>query len=87
MIAEQWLTDGELPSNRTWEDLYTHILSQYEVINTKEVVFTGFSAFISLTKYNTGDTNTLNLISTQDDVIKLNAKGRYGIEKNETYEG
>ena len=54
VIVEYFLTDGELPSGQTWEDLYVHILLQYEAITPKEAVFTGFLAFFSLTEYNDG---------------------------------
>ena len=33
VIAEEWLTDGELPSGRSYDDLYAHILSKYDDIN------------------------------------------------------
>jgi len=39
VIAEEWLIDGELPSGKTWEDLYAHILSEGSKINEKDAMF------------------------------------------------
>ena len=33
VIAEEWLNDGELPSGKTWDDLYAHVLSEGNNIN------------------------------------------------------
>lgn len=56
-----------------------HILSKYEEISPKEVMFTGFMDFVLLTKYNDGkEANTLNVMSTKDDDIESNVKGRSG---------
>ena len=36
VIADQWLNNGELPSGSSWDDLYSHVLSQYKDINPKK---------------------------------------------------
>jgi len=65
-IADQWLCDGELPSGTTWDDLYAHVLSHHELINSKEIIFTGYIAFVSLTKYNDGKKHILSVLGTPD---------------------
>ena len=45
VIAEEWLNNGELPSGKTWDDLYAHIIVVHE-----EKMFIGFMAFVCMTK-------------------------------------
>eukprot|EP00587_Corethron_hystrix_P005035 CAMPEP_0113330084 /NCGR_PEP_ID=MMETSP0010_2-20120614/21372_1 /TAXON_ID=216773 ORGANISM="Corethron hystrix, Strain 308" /NCGR_SAMPLE_ID=MMETSP0010_2 /ASSEMBLY_ACC=CAM_ASM_000155 /LENGTH=497 /DNA_ID=CAMNT_0000192471 /DNA_START=287 /DNA_END=1783 /DNA_ORIENTATION=+ /assembly_acc=CAM_ASM_000155 len=67
-IAEEWLERNPAPpSGRVWEDLYSHVLSQWEVISPKERVFTGFYAFVILTKYNKGGVDNLACLAMEEE--------------------
>ena len=77
VIADQWLNDGELPSGSSWDDLYSHVLSQYKDINPKEPIFQGFIGFVCFTKYNEEGTNILSLLCVNDkDDCKFGKGGR-----------
>ena len=67
VLAEEWLDDGALPSGKSWEDLYAHLLSRHADINSKEEIFTGFINFVCDSKYNENQTNRLNILTANDD--------------------
>ena len=67
IIADQWLINNDKPSGTNWDDLYSHILENYEKINPKERVFTGFANFLCHTKYNDRHENLLNILSKNDE--------------------
>ena len=72
-IAEDWLTDGSLPSGTTWDDLYAHVLDEYGKQNPKEnEMFLGFMAFVCLSQYNDVGMNQLTVLGMSDDMV---AKG------------
>ena len=54
------MVNNDVPSGTNWDDLYRHLLENYERINPKEKVFTGFGNFIYHTKYNDKHENKLN---------------------------
>ena len=90
VIADECLDDGGLPSGRSWDDLYSHILSEYKQINEKEPIFQGFIAFVCFTKYNEEGTNHLSVLCVNDeDDCKFSKGGRtvsrkrQKIDKNE----
>lgn len=66
VIAEEWLNDGELPSDKSWEEMYEHLLSCSNEISPKEAMFTGFFAFVCLSKYNEDGKNLLNVLALND---------------------
>ena len=39
IIAEEWLVNNDIPSGTNWDDLYQHLLDNYETINPKEKVW------------------------------------------------
>ena len=71
IIAEEWLSEGQLASGQTWEDLYAHVIDVHE-----EKMFIGFMAFVCLTEYNDGGTNNLNVLEINDNDIKNVESGR-----------
>ena len=50
IIADEWMVNNDKPSGTSWDDLYAHLLDNYEKINPKEKVFTGFANFICHTE-------------------------------------
>jgi len=62
-MVERW----ELPSGKSWDDLYDYILSRADDINPKELMFTGFIAFVWFSKYNEEGNNWLNVLAANDD--------------------
>ena len=66
IIADEWLVCNDKPSGTSWEDLYAHLIDNYERINPKEKVFTGFINFICHSKYNDRRENMLNILSKND---------------------
>jgi len=64
--AEEFLSDGELPSGQNWDDLYAHVILKHTEQFPKEKTFTGFMAFVCLTKYNDGGKNVLSVLATKD---------------------
>ena len=53
------MVKSDVPSSTKWDDLYQHLLDNYEIIDPKEKVFTGFSNFICHKKYNDSRENKL----------------------------
>ena len=51
-FAEEWLNGGDLPSGNTWDDLYSHLITDRGPEFGKDLVYTGYYAFAILTKYN-----------------------------------
>ena len=77
VIADDYLTNGQLPSGKTWSDVYGHVLSRWHEINPIERIFTGFMAFVALTAYNEGRKSKLAVLATKDeDGGGRNASGR-----------
>ena len=64
--AEEYLSDGELPSGRIWDDLYAHVILKHTEQFPKDKTFNGFMAFVCLTKYNDGGKNVLSVLDTND---------------------
>ena len=67
IIADEWMVNNDKPSGTNRDDLYAHLLDNYEKINPKEKVFTGFANFICHTKYNDRSENLLNILSKNDE--------------------
>ena len=42
--AEEYLSDGELPSGRIWDDLYAHVILKHTEQFPKDKTFNGFMA-------------------------------------------
>ena len=60
-----------------WDDLYSYLIENYQQINPKEKVFTGFGNFICHTKYNDRRENMLNFLSkTDEEGVADTAKSR-----------
>ena len=76
IIVEEWLTDGQLTTGQSWEDLYAHVIDVH-----KKKIFIGFMAFICLIKYNDGGINKLNVLEINDDDIKNVESGRGSARK------
>ena len=64
VIADKWLNDGELPSSKTFDNLYAHVIHVYE-----EKYFVGFMVFVSLIKHNEGGNNNLTVLQIKDNDI------------------
>lgn len=67
IIAGEWLVSNEKPSGTNWDYLYAHLIENYEKINSREKIFTGFGNFICHTKYNDRGENLLNILSINDE--------------------
>ena len=76
VIADEWLNDGDLPSGKSYDDLYAHVVEVHE-----EKIFIGFMAFVSLTKYNEGGNNNLTVLQVKDDDINGEDSGRMAARK------
>ena len=83
VAAEEWLAGGDLPSGKTWDDLYAHVLINHEENAPGEKCFIGFMAFVCLTKYNDGGKNTLTTLAMNDDDLGdlEGGSGREGARK------
>mmetsp|Transcript_11045 Transcript_11045/g.12639 ORF Transcript_11045/g.12639 Transcript_11045/m.12639 type:complete len:390 (-) Transcript_11045:6-1175(-) len=66
VIADAWLDNGDLPSGKTWNDLYVHTISKSFKNNPKEPIFTGLINLICHSKFNEGRSNILNVLATKD---------------------
>ena len=68
-IADQWLDDGgNLPSGRTWDDLYDHVASKTIEISGEKHYYTGWIAFELLTKYNAEGINHISALTSNGDI-------------------
>ena len=76
VIADKWLQDGDLPSGKSYDDLYAHVVEVHE-----EKMFIGFMAFVSLTKYNEGGNNNLTVLQVKNDDINGEDSGRMAARK------
>ena len=66
-MSKEWLNSGELPSGKSWHDLYDHILSRADKIHPKESMFTGLIPFVCFSKYNKESNNWLNVLAMNDN--------------------
>uniref|UniRef100_A0A6U5L0F0 Uncharacterized protein n=1 Tax=Corethron hystrix TaxID=216773 RepID=A0A6U5L0F0_9STRA len=79
-MAEEWLDDGKLPSGRSWDDLYDHLISKSDEMSKEKGSYTGWIAFEILTKYNEHGENILSLLNNED-AKKREGEGRSDFRK------
>jgi len=85
VVAKGWMDGGELPSGRTYDDLYAHLLARSHDINPREQIFTGFINFVCHTKFKDDTKNKLNVLAAQHDGdggCKFGKDGRSKKRKN-----
>ena len=68
-IAVEWLDDGEtLPSGKSWDDLYDHIISKSCEISNEKSNYTGWIASKVLTRFNNIGMNLISALAPGEDV-------------------
>ena len=67
-IAEEWLDDKVyLPSGKSWEDLYEHVISKSSEISNEKSNYTGWIAFEILEKFNDVGVNYISALTPGED--------------------
>ena len=63
------MDDGEvLPSGKSWDDLYDHIISKSTEISNEKSNYTGWIAFEVLTRFNDVGVNLISVLASGKDV-------------------
>ena len=76
-MAEEWLNNGQLPSGKTWDDLYHHILSRSSEVSNERGPYTGWIAFELLTKYKDDGNNVISLLTADGDITEEESRSDF----------
>ena len=64
------MDNGQLPSGKTWDDLYHHILSRSSEVSKERGPYTGCIAFELLTKYTDDGNNVISVLTADGDITE-----------------
>ena len=76
-MVEEWLDNGQLPSGKTWDDLYHHILSRSSEVSNERGPYTGWIAFELLTKFKDDGNNVISLLTADGDITEEESRSDF----------
>ena len=89
-MADEFMDNGQLPSGKSWDDLYQHILSRSGEISKERGPYTGWIALELLTKYNEDGENVISVLTSDGSIGEDESRSTYrekdkaqrGLERN-----